>query len=165
MSNATDLPQSVLDSVEFLPIEDVALHVMRTYLPDITTYSLIPMDAPETFVLVRRDFALGRWGGRPGHLDYARLRVDAFTSDPDGDQKGALLSEAIRVAFLRAGEEELVLPNGDWIKSVEMTSEPARRVDWATATGPVQYADLPTGLQRYEAKYAIRVRKRPTPNP
>lgn len=144
-------------------MEDVALHVMRTYLPDVTTFSLIPMDAPETFVLVRRDFALGRWSGRPGMVDFGRLRVDCFTSDPDGDWKGAVLADAIRAAFLRAGREELVLPNGDWIKSVEMTSEPSRRVDWATATGPVQYADLPTGLNRYESKYAIRVRKRPTP--
>ncbi len=51
------------------------------------------------------------------------------------------------------------MPGRGHLTRVQMTSAPRRVTDWATATGPVQYADLPTGVWRYETQYRIGIRK------
>lgn len=154
-----DLPQSVLDLVEFSPIEDILLTLLRDGLPDVPVYSLIPKAAPPTFILVRRMPGMGGWRGDPRFTDAGRFFVNTFTHDPDGDQKGALLSEAVRVVLRDASLNHVVVPGRGSIISIEMSQEPARKTDWATSSGPVQFADLPTGFWRYETTYLINVRK------
>lgn len=154
-----DLPQSVLDLVELSPIEDVALYILREGLPDVPIHSLIEEDPPENFILVRRDHTLGAWDGDTRFVDAGMLAVQVFTSDPDGDEKGALLSEAVRVVLRNAWLGNMKIPGHGWLVSAQMTTAPHRVTDWATATGPVQYADLPNGRWRYESKYHIAVRK------
>lgn len=149
----------MLDLVELSPIEDVALYVLRQGLPDIPIHSLIEEDPPDDFIVVRRDHSLGEWEGDTRFVDVGMLSVEVFTVDPDGDEKGALLSEAVRVVWRNAWLENLKIPGHGWLAQARMTSAPTRVTDWATATGPVQYADLPTGRWRYETKYQIAVRK------
>jgi hypothetical protein len=154
-----DLPASVLRMVEFSPIEDVVLAVLRDHLPDVPCVSLISGDSPPTFLMVRRVNALGVWRGDPRFVDSARFAIHAYTSDPDGDEKGAVLSEAVRVALHRAWKARKVYPNIGSINKLRVITEPTRKTDWATASGPVQFADLPTGVWRYEATYQMEIRK------
>ena len=154
-----DLPPGVLALAEFAPTEDLMLAVLREKLPEVQVNTLIEDDAPPMFILVRRIPKLGLWDGDARFVDVARFAVHTFTSDPDGDDKGATLSEAIRVALRDAGNEHKVYPGLGSISKLTMIAEPARRTDWATSVGPVQYADLPTGVSRYETTYEVRVRK------
>jgi hypothetical protein len=70
-----------------------------------------------------------------------------------------MLAEAVRVALRDAWLDHHSVPGRGHIVRVDMTSAPRRVTDWATATGPVQYADLPTGVWRYETAYRIAIRR------
>ena len=153
------LPDSVLGLIENAPVEDMLLAILRKGLPDVPIVSLIANDPPPHFVLVRRYSGLGGWGGDPRFTDGGRFFVHAFTQDPDGDYKGAVLSEAVRVILRTAWLEHWRFPDLGSIIEIHMLSEPTRKTDWATASGPVQYADLPTGYWRYESTYSIKIRK------
>lgn len=155
----TSLPQSVLDLVELSPVEDILLHILRADLPDIPVVSLIAEDPPPTFILVRRLHGFGNWQGDPRFTDAARFTIHTYTADPNGDEKGALLSEAVRVVLRNAWLDHRQVPGRGSIIKIRMTNEPTRVADWATASGPVQYADLPSGFFRYETMYEIKIRK------
>ena len=154
-----DLPASVLTKADFSPIEDIALAILREELPDVPIFSLIPEETPDFFVLTRRRSALGNWDGDPRFTDVGQVDIHIFTRDPDGDEKGAVLGEAVRVAFRNAWLDHRSVPGRGSVIRIIQTSDPARKTDWATASGPVQYADLPTGYWRYESSYEFRVRK------
>ncbi|MGI5530155.1 hypothetical protein ACQEVX_23030 [Streptomyces syringium] len=119
------------------------------------------IDQHETFplVLIRRDPSFGAWSGDTRFTDIARVVVNAFAADPDGDQDAAILAEAVRVVLRDAWLKNDTTTGHGHITRVEMNSAPRRASDWATATGPVQFADLPTGIWRYEAIYDVRIRK------
>ena len=166
-----DLPDSVHAHTVFEPIEDCALQILRDAFPDMPVVSLIPEDPAEMlpwaeglshggpFLLCRKTETLEGWrGDRRGWLDYAVFTVDIFTQDPDGDAKGGRIGEAVRVAFERAGRESKRFPGYGYLRRQNLWSAPARKSDWATSSGPVQYADLPTGWWRYETKFEIWVR-------
>jgi hypothetical protein len=155
----TELPQSVLDLIENRPVEDMLLAILRRGLPDIPVVTLIAENPPPHFILVRRLSGLGDWKGDPRFTDTGRFFVHTFTQDPDGDWKGAILSEAVRVVLRNAWLEHWSFPGLGSVIEIQMNSEPTRKTDWATSAGPVQYADLPTGYWRYESTYSIQIRK------
>lgn len=163
---STPLPASVITLAELSPIEDILLYILRTGLPDVPTVSLIAEDPPPAFILARRQHSMGEWKGDPRFTDHARFTIHTYTEDPDGDAKGAILQEAIRVVLRNAWLNHVSVPGRGSIISIKMESDPSRVSDWATASGPVQYADLPTGFWRYEAVYSITIRKpRTSPTP
>lgn len=153
------LPQSVLDLVELRPFEDLALAILSEGLPEIPVHTLIPAHPTFPFILSRRDHAFGGWGGDPRFVDEGRLLVQTFTQDPDGDSDGALLSEAARVVLRNAWLSHYSRPDLGSIITLKMATEPTQVTDWATSAGPVQYAELPQGIWRYETTYEIKVRK------
>lgn len=153
------LPAEVLDLVEHSPLEDMVIHALQHYLPAIPALSLIPEDPPPLFILVRKDHSPGLGIGYNRFVGYGRARVDVFATDPDGDEKGAVVSDAIRVALRSAWLDNHHVPGRGWISQVELLSEGSRKTDWATAAGPVQYADLPTGYWRYESKFDVFYRR------
>lgn len=157
------IPQSVYDLAEYRPVEDVVLPILRPRLGGVPVYSLIPDGADELpFVLVRRNHTERSWqGDERGWLDMAYVTIHTLTQDPDGDEQGAVLSEAVRVVLRDAARKGWATEDGVRLSTVQLVSEPRRVADWATATGPVQYADLPTGTWRYEALYRMRLRYRP----
>lgn len=154
-----DLPASVLAKADFSPIEDIALAILREELPGLDIFSLIPKSPPDHFVITRRRSALGDWDGDPRFTDVGQVDVHIFAKDPDGDEKAALIGEAVRVAFRDAWLDHRSVPGRGAVIRIKQTSDPSRKTDWATASGPVQYADLPTGYWRYESSYEFRVRK------
>jgi hypothetical protein len=153
------LPASVLDLVEFSPVEDIMLAILRQGFPDIPVFSLIPEDPPPHFVLVRRLPGDHSWAGDARFTDEGRIQIHTFTQDPDGDWKGAMLSEAARVILKKAWLDHVTIPGLGSIIEIDLWAEPGRVPDWATSTGPVQYADLPQGYWRYQSTYKIQIRK------
>lgn len=158
----TELPQSVHDLAELPPIEDVLFRLIRPYLPDLALWPTIPdsMAGAIPFALVRRQYSNMHWrGDARSFTDQAYVQVDSFTKGPDGDEEGAILSEAVRVALRNAWINQDIDPvTGGAISAMKLINPPRRNGDWANATGPVQYADLPADAWRYTAVYRITFR-------
>ncbi len=149
---------------ELTPVEDVLLAVLRQALPGVAVQTLISARQRFPLVLVRRAPHLGQWAGDTRFVDSADVTINTFAEDPDGDQDAAILAEAVRVALRDAWLHHKPASGLGHVLRVDMTSAPRRATDWATATGPVQYADLPTGVWRYETAYRVTIR-RPTTRP
>lgn len=154
---------SLLDSlktkVEFSPIEDVVIPLLRQAIPEVPVGSLVAPDQAFPFILARRADSYGEWTGDHRFLDSASVLIHTFATDPNGDEDAALLAEAVRVALRDAWLKQTVVPGRGHITAYDLRSSPHRAPDWASATGPVQYADLPTGVHRYEARYHLTIRK------
>jgi hypothetical protein len=138
------------------PIEDLALALLRDRLA-VQVGSLIKPNQDFPFVLVRSSGAWGEWDGDPRFLDAGVLTIHTFCDGPNADEDAGLLAEAVRVVL--RDSVNVVLPMRGHITKVVMTDRPRRVTDWATATGPVQYADLPVGVFRYETQYRVEIRK------
>ncbi|AKY03324.1 hypothetical protein FDI80_gp14 [Streptomyces phage Aaronocolus] len=162
------LPPEIKAMAELSPVEDLLLAVLRDGLPGIQVKTLISADQTFPLVLARRNPSFGSWDGDTRFTDSAQISVQCFCEDPNGDEDAAILSEAVRVVLRDAWLSQMVVPGRGHFIDVQMTSAPRRVTDWATASGPVQYADLPTGVWRYETVYQIAIRKprtRPYPIP
>ncbi|MEU2111519.1 hypothetical protein [Streptomyces sp. NPDC019507] len=153
------LPQSVKALAELSPVEDLLLAVLREGLPEVRVKSLVDLHEKFPLVLVRRDPTWGQWQGDTRFTDAARIVINTFAPDPNGDEDAAILGEAVRVVLRNAWLKQKVYPRLGHIIRVDLNSAPRRATDWATATGPVQYADLPTGVWRYESIYDVQIRK------
>ncbi|GGU77182.1 hypothetical protein GCM10010211_48870 [Streptomyces albospinus] len=162
------IPDHIKALAELSPVEDLLLAILRKGLPGIRVKSLIDQHEKFPLVLIRRDPSFGQWSADTRFTDSARVVINAFAPDPNGDEDAAILSEAVRVTLRDAWLKPQVIPGRGHITRVDMNSSPRRASDWATATGPVQYADLPTDVWRYESIYDIQIRKprtRPYPPP
>lgn len=153
------IPPQIKALAERSPVEDLMLAILREGLPGIQVGSLIADDQKFPFVLVRRIPGLGAGSEDTRFIDSASIAVHCFVEDPDGDEDAAILSEAIRVVIRDAWLQQKVYPGLGHITFTEMSSDPRRVTDWATATGPVQYADLPSGISRYETQYHLDIKK------
>lgn len=159
--SSLDLPDGILQMAEMMPMEDLLLALFRRGLPQLEVHTLIPpsdyLDFP--FVLARRAAPVGAWRGDPRFIDRGRVVLSVFAEDPDGENKGILISEAIRIMFRTAWLEHWHFPGLGSIVEIKMYQEPNRVADWATATGPVQFADLPGNVWRTESSYEFIVRR------
>ncbi len=153
----SSLHPDVLALTEMSPVEDLLLELLPSKLPGVRVQSLIADQQTFPLVIPRRSPNFGDWAGDPRFLDAARINIHTFCDGLDADEDAALLAEAIRV-ILRDSVNVVVPFRGHLVK-VDMVSAPRRVTDWATATGPVQYADLPTGVWRYETVYDVVIRK------
>lgn len=153
------LPQSVTDLVELPGVTDIGLHILRTSFPDMTVVSEIEQEQTLPFILVRRERRFTRPGGDERGIAASAVDVNVFTTGIDADQEGETIMEAIRVAFRDAWMNRMPLPGGAVLVRVERELEPYRSPDWATATGPVQYADLPSLAFRWECSFRITYRR------
>lgn len=104
------LPDHVKALAELSPVEDLLLAVLRKGLPGVAVKSLIDFRQDFPLVLVRRDPSFGAWSGDTRFTDSARVVINAFAADPDGDQDAAILSEAVRVVLRDAWLKHEVFP-------------------------------------------------------
>lgn len=155
----TTLPDSVLNLAENVPAEDIALAILREGFPDVDVLSLVARDQTFPFLLVRRLPSFIDFRGDVRFLESLDLAVHAYAQGVDGDQDAAILSEAARVVLRNAWQSHWYDPDLGSISHFEVLSPARRTADWATASGPVQYADLPSNAWRYEARYRLIVRK------
>ena len=156
------LPAEIMDRVELHPIEDLALKVLREAFPTTRVYSKIPYNQKpieDHFILIRRIPGWGTWEGDDRFLDFAGLGVQVFAKDPQADLKASLISEAVRVALRDAVTSHTYHPGLGALTKVRMDEEPVRKTDWAASAGPVQYADLTAGYQRYESRFSLWIRR------
>lgn len=144
------------------PVEDLMLTLLREGLPDVAVNSLIADNQTFPLVVVRNTGAWGEWQGDERFLDAGSIIVHTFCEGLNGDSDAALLAEAVRVV-IRDSVNKVIPQRGHLVRQ-HMMDRPRRVTDWATATGPVQYADLPTGVWRYETQYQVEIRK-PTDKP
>lgn len=152
------LPQEIIDLIELHPIEDLVLTLLRDRITSVPVQSQIHDDQTFPAIVVHRGDQIGDfWRGDPRFIDQARLDVFCFVEGIDADEDGALLSEAVRVVLRESINK--VVPGLGHLTDCEMISPPRNAADWDTATGPVQYADLPTGVVRYSTTYSLSVRK------
>lgn len=154
-----NLPPEVVALAERSPVEDFMLDLLRAELPGVAVNTLIATDQTFPFLLVRRIPGLGDNAGDARFVDSAGVSVQAFVEDPNGDEDAAILSEAVRVVLRDAWLKQTVIPGRGHITRFDMSSAPRRVTDWATASGPVQYADLPSGVWRYETQYHLSIRR------
>ena len=156
-----DLPQSIVDLAELAPYEDIALAILRRGLPDIPVQSLIPPPGALKFpfILVHRARPLENWGGDPRFTDSGRLTVSVFVTDPDGIEKAQVVSEAVRITMRKAWLEHWFFPELGSVVRIQLKTEATRSPDWATSAGPVQFADLPANVVRFESEYKMLIRK------
>lgn len=155
-----NLPASVIARVKHAPIEDFAKAVLERGLPGVPVVTKIPLDAAGRFILVRRIPEIGEYDvdiSRRGQLDSADFAVHVYAEDPDGDEVASLISDAVVDVLSEAYLKHWSFEDLGSVNRVRMIQAPARVTDWATATGPVQYADLPTGDWRYEIRFRIRI--------
>lgn len=162
------LPNDIVQLGEFVPIEDVMLGLLVPKLSGVRVASRLPAQTTEAMfpmIMARSHYSdVGLMGGDSVFLNRHIVAVHTFTSDSlvdggmDGDEQGARLSEAVRVVLREAHREKPFLPGLGTVTGAVMWRPPRRVADWATATGPVQYADLPAGTWRYETVYRLSVR-------
>lgn len=153
------IPDAVRALAELTPVEDLLLAVLREGLPGVSVKSLIDLHQTFPLVLVRRDSQFGDWDGDERFVDSADIVLHTFAEDPNGDEDSAILAEAVRIVLRNGAMHQTVYPELGNLSKVQMTSAPRRVTDWASSTGPVQYADLPAGVWRYETLYHINIRK------
>lgn len=152
------LPPEIMDLVEFHPVEDLVLKLLRERITSIPVQSQIYDDQTFPAIVIHRGDVIGQWwGGDSRFIDTASLDVFCFTEGLNADEEGSLLSEAVRVVLRDSINK--VVPGYGHLTEATMTSAPRNAADWDTATGPVQYADLPTEVVRYSTSYALSVRK------
>ena len=151
------LPDEILGLVEMEPVEDLVLAVLRSRIASVPVQSLIEDDQTFPAIIAHRGGSWGDWDGDPRFLDSGQLEVFCLAEGVEADTDAAHLSEAVRVVLRDAINK--VIPGRGHLTKVELISAPKRVPDWDTATGPVQYADLPVGVVRYESIYAVEIRK------
>ena len=163
-----NLPSYVLDMAEYTPSIEVGLAILRDALPGIEVVSLLPDRADAVPLVLVRDSPANSVHNRAYGLEVATIEVHVYTADPpseevvagamSGERQGAILSEAIRVAMRDAWLQNRTFPGVATIAKTTQVQRPRRVSDLATAQGPVQYADLPTGYWRHESEYRIAYR-------
>lgn len=151
------LPSEIEDLTEMAPVEDLLLTLLRQKITTVPIQSLYEDDQTAPMVLVRRSGDWGMWRGDRRFVDMGQVNVQCICSGIDADSDAAILSEAVRVALLQS--VNIVVPPLGHLTAVQMLMSPRRTPDWATSSGPVQYADLPTGFMRYETIYEVTARR------
>lgn len=164
MALAQDLniPAALLASVQLQPAQAVFKAILSTAIAPIPVHIALPTNPTLPFVLVRRLPGMGDWNGDSrGLADVARMAIHVYADGNQGvnaEYAALTLSEIIRVKLREAWQAQWSDPALGALVKLRMTSEPSRVSDWATSSGPVQYADLPAGTWRYESHYMAVVR-------
>ena len=156
---SSSLNQDVLDLIEMSPIEDLVLTLVRDALPSVNVQTLVETGQEFPLIVIRSSGSWGSWEGDERFIDSGTIDIHAFAAGINADSDANLLSEAVRV-ILRDSKNKVV-PGKGYLISTEMLDRPKRSPDWATSVGPVQYADLPTGVERWETNFRVTIRKPP----
>lgn len=153
---STSLPDEVLDLVELHPLEDLVLGIFATDLASVARGTRYAKAQAFPYILVR---VVDDWG-RPKQdhrfVSTRQLVIHTLCDGLNAEEDAALLGEAARVVLTGAVNRET---ERGWLSKVDPISLPSQSPDWAAATGPVQYADLPPGVVRYQAKYEVSYRR------
>lgn len=150
----------------FNPPEDFLLALLRPLedeIPGLTVSSIIADDLKVPYLLCRSD--TGAWDGDNNTAGRDRRFMRRFTADiqtwlegPDADQRSAWLQEIVYLYLRTAWSRQVIVPGMGHISHLGVSTYAHEVPDWATSTGVNQYAQLPKGTMRYQAKYRVYVR-------
>lgn len=150
---------------QFSPLEDLILALLRPLedeIPGLKVRTMYEENVTTPFILVRRisgAYASSQFGkGEERFVQRAVLAVQVITEDPNGDEKGAVLSELIRRVLTTAWLHQVVVPGAGSIATLVTLNPPHRASDWMTGTEVLQYANLPQQMHRYETEYGLILR-------
>lgn len=155
------LPESITDSAGTVPEGiDVALEILNRRLPGFVFAGLIYPGLAPPFALVREAGFEGAWRADRRFVREFFISIETFTEGLESDVESPKIHRAAEDAFTRAFYGNEVLQDGAaWLVDYEL-AEPARRLyDWASATGPVQTADLPTNWTRWHSLHRIGIKR------
>ena len=83
-------------------------------------------------------------------LNVLEFEVHTFTAGLDAEDVAWRLSWSIIKLLREYAARGRRVPGGEsFVKAFELMERPRRREDWADSTGPVQYQDLPVGMERF----------------
>lgn len=151
----------------FAEATDLALAIFKPLEQDIAGLTVASRIPPEDtlstpLLLVRAevsDWTSDSYAGNDTRFIHrAQLNIQAFTSDPDGETKGELLSQIALLRLRTVKENQTVFPGLGHVTSFRTNTPYHAASDWATGQGVVQYANINKGFHRFEAKYGITYR-------
>lgn len=170
------LPASVLRHAVLKPPENLVLEIVREQMPDVPSRIGIPGEeglwphelsavpgqqraAAPLLILIRRAPGYGVWAGSPRGVDACGISVQVFAHGADAEERALWTGEAVRAVLAEAQYEQRVYEGLGALTSCWLEMEGQPKADWATASGPVQYADLPEIWCRTEARFQVMVRR------
>lgn len=156
---SSTIPQRIRDLAVFDPVEDFMLDLLRQELPEIAVQARIEHNQTFPFILVRKVPGFNGGAGDPRFLLSAAVAVHVLCDGLNADEDAAILSEAVRVTLFNAWRNNTVVPGRGHLTEFYVNTAARRVTDWSTSVGPVQYADLPSGVERYEAQYHTTIRR------
>lgn len=154
------LPESITDATGNWPEGRlVALEVLRERYPDFLWTGLISPTNKPPFALVREVGFEGAWAQDRRFKREFFVSIETFTEGLESDVEAPQIHRAAEDAFTRAAFGNEVVGGTAWLVDYEL-AEPARRLyDWASATGPVQTADLPGNWTRWHSLHRIEIKR------
>lgn len=153
----------------FGAVEDLVIALLRPYFarlamaggPEVNVYTEYQEDmrTPGVLCLNTRRTGIEAYSTNDDNwVRSAVLEVNTFAEGPEAAKDAADLQEAVRHIFMDAQRRQVVIPNVGVINKVTSPVMATQHTDWATASGPVQYAKLPHGVTRYEGRYRFLIR-------
>lgn len=153
----------------FGAVEDLMIGLLRPWFarvkaaggPEVHVYSEYQADMIPPYVLVLNTRRTGIEAYETKDDEWARaavLEVNTIAVGLNAEKDCSDLQESVRHCFLEAHRNQTVVPNAGVINQVTTPTLATRQTDWASASGPVQYAKLPHGASRYESRYRLIIR-------
>ena len=155
------LPDSILDATGDWPEGRlVALEILRSRFPEFRFVSLISPEHTPPWALVRETGFEGAVYEDRRFMREFFISIETFTEGLESDVDAPNVHRAAEDAFTRAALGNISVGGGtSWIVDYSL-EEPARRLsDWASASGPVQTADLPTNWTRWHSLHRIAIKR------
>ena len=130
--------------------------ILRAYLPSyVRVTSRIEEGAEFPFVEVSSSRVSEGSVRDDRHLQVVNFTIHSFCQGVDAEEDAANLCWSCVNAVLEAGKRGDKLPDGSIVATADLFMPPLRRSDWADASGPVQYQDLPQLVERFEATMKV----------
>lgn len=127
------------------------VHIYDQYSEDMELPAVIPLSANRSG-MVAYQTSEDRW------MRSGIIELNTIASGNDREIVNAQLQEACRHAIFEAWYHQRDYANHGSISTVSNSNYARPESDWATTSHAVQYAKLPAGASRYEARYRVLVR-------
>lgn len=153
------LPDSILDATGDWPEGRLlALAVLRERFPEMRFAGLISPSLEPPFALVREVGFEGAWDQDSRFKREFFISIETFTEGLESDVDAPKIHRAAEDAFRRAALGNRFVLDA-WIVDYDLAEPPRRLYDWASATGPVQTADLPVNWMRWHSLHRIEIKR------
>lgn len=142
------------DQTKFHLGEELARDLVRLVLPESVQVSCELEEANlAPCVLVVLGAGASSFMRTNNHVQIVDADFWVFVEGTDAKIEGGLICEAMRTGLLELVERQIDVRPGVAFTQLVQLQVGHRETDWAPAVGPVQYADLPQGWERFSCAY------------